>query len=80
MNDIAVGLYLRLYSTKRTETDRIHSPRLKIDQHSSGNILVCTNIIVIDRDVLKLEIIAAFVKTVTLNTVLIQNNFLEFST
>jgi hypothetical protein len=67
-------------ATKRTETDRIHSPRLKIDQHSSGNILVCTNLIVIDRDVLKLEIVGAFVKTITLDTVLVRNDFLEFST
>jgi len=66
-------------SSKRTRTDGIHGSRFQIDQNGAWNIFVCTNLVVVNGDTLKLEIIIALVLTVALDTVFVRNNLPKFS-
>ena len=66
--------------SERTRTNRVHGARLEIDQHSTGNVLVGTDFIVVDGDTLELEIEVSLVHTIRTNAVLVRDNFPELGT
>ena len=66
--------------TKRTRANRVNGSGLKINQDRVGNVLVSTNLVVVDGDTLRLEVIVSFVKTVLVDTVLVGNKRPELST
>ena len=66
--------------SERTRTNRVHGTRLEIDQHSTGNVLVGTDFIVVDGDTLELEIEVSLVHTIRTNAVLVRDNFPELGT
>ena len=66
--------------TERTRTDRVHGSGLEIDQDCTRNVLVGLYFIIVDIDTLKLEIVGAFVETVTVDTVLVRDDLPELGT
>lgn len=66
--------------TKRAGTDRIHGSGLEINQDCARNILVGTDLIVVDGDTFQLQVIGPLVKTILIDTVLVGDNLPEFGT
>ena len=56
---------------ERTRANRVHGTRLQVDQHSTGDILVGLNFIVVNVDTLELEIVVALVDTVTVDAMFV---------
>jgi len=65
---------------KRAGTDRVHGSRLEINQDRAGNVLVGTDLVVVDRDTLQLQVIGALVETILVDAVFVGNNLPELGT
>ena len=57
--------------TKRTRANRIHCSGFKINQDGTGNVLVRTDLVVVNRDTFQLQVIISLVKAILIDTMLV---------
>lgn len=62
---------------ERAGADIVHGARLEVDEHGAGHVLVCANFVIVNVDALQLEVGRALVDTITLDPVLLRDNFPE---
>jgi hypothetical protein len=60
--------------------NRVHGTRLKVNKNRARNVFVGSDLVVIDRDTFQLEVGGSFVETVSLDTMLIGDDFPELGT
>lgn len=65
---------------QRPRSNRVHRSWLKVNQDCTWNVLVRADLVIVDRDALKLKIVVALVQTIPLNTMLIRNDLPELGT
>ena len=64
----------------RTRADGVHGSKHEINQDRGGNVLVGTDLVVVDGDTFHLQVIVSFVKTTLVDTVLVGNDLPERGT
>jgi hypothetical protein len=57
--------------TEGTGSDGIHGTWLEIDEDSTGNVLVRADFVVIDGDALELEVVGAFIGTISVDAMFV---------
>jgi hypothetical protein len=67
-------------ATEGARSNGIHSSRLEVDQDRARYILVGTDLVVVDRDPLELEVVVSLVDTIRPNTMLIGDDLPELGT
>ena len=67
-------------TAERTRANSIHGAGLEVNEDGARDIFVCTSLIVVDRNTLKLEVVVALVLAVVLDPVLVRNDFPELDT
>jgi len=66
--------------TKRSRSDGIHGSRLEVNQDSSRNVFVGTDLVVVDGDTFELKVVGSLVNTIMSDAVLVRHDFPEFGT
>ena len=67
-------------ATEGTRANRVHGSRLEVDEDCTGHILVRADFVVVHVYTLELEVVAALIQTIRLNTVFIRDDFPELGT
>jgi hypothetical protein len=67
-------------TAKRPRANSVHRARLEVNKHGTRHVLVGADLIVVDRDTLKLEVIGALVQAIVFDTVFIRDDLPELDT
>lgn len=66
--------------TEGTSSHRVHGSRLQVNQHSTGDILSTSGLIVVNVDPLELQVGVSVIRAGGINTMLIRDDLPELST
>ena len=66
--------------TNRTRANRVYCPGFKINQDGTRNVLVGTDLGIVNGDTFQLQVISSLVKAILIDAMLVGNNFPEFGT